>query len=769
MLKFLSKLDWNQILDCLTNFLCSEFSKDFCKEIVPFYSYEEAVKAQEKTEFVWNLLEKGERLELYPLKSLKTLFDKASKRGFFLPVELAEIKKWFIAIKKLIPYLENSPFSSFKNIYEDLKEIDLYLEKILDWEKAEIKDRADYNLFVIRKKLKETKEELLLKLERIKESLYKKGYLQENLFTQREGRYVLPVKAEYKNKVKGILHEVSQSGATVFIEPASIIPLSNEIESLKHIEQREIVKILREVSSEIFSQSAVFFVLEENYTDFELAFARASLGRVYRGKFPILKKEGTIRIKSGVHPLLLLKKQENTSKKVVYNDFIVEKGLLISGPNLGGKTVSLKTIGILTLMAQSGFLLPAEEAEIPVFSKIFVDLGDDQDIIEGESSFSSHLKTLKEILDRADENTLVLLDEPGKGTNPEEGVALVAAIINELLKRKTKVVVTTHSQFLKTLALKMKEINIATMEYDLETKEPTYRLVYNVWGESLAFELAKKLGFSEKILEEAIGYLKNKEYWEWYQIVEKERKRLKDLERELNQRLQKTEVEKRKIEEEKKKLKEFYHKKMEELMSFWSEEFRKVIEKIKEEKGGFKKARKRFEDFMERFLESSKPEEEIKEGDVVWVLPFNREGEVLKIKDKSVEVKMGNLKIEVPKGNLTKKDLKGKPVDLRYLKPESSFKPESYQNFHQKLEKKEVLKLIGLTVDEALSVLEKTLNKAFLEGIKKVYLVHGHGTGRLREGIREYLKDHPLVKSFEFADPREGGTGVTIVYLEEKN
>ncbi|PMP67646.1 MAG: hypothetical protein C0190_02905 [Thermodesulfobacterium geofontis] len=764
MIKSLNKLDWRKLLNILSNFLYSDFSKEICQNLKPFFSYEEATKAQEKTKFIWNLLEKGEKLELNSLKSLKSLIERASKRGFFLPVELSEIKKWFLTNKKLIPYLENSPFKELKNLYEELKEIDLYLDKILDWEKAEIKDRASYNLFVTRKKLKELKETLFAKLERIKENLFKKGYLQENLFTQKEGRYVLPVKTEYKNKVKGILHEVSQSGATVFIEPASIIPLSNEIENLKYIEQREIIKILREISQEIFFYSNSFLSLENIYADFEISFAKASFGKTYRGNFPFLKNEGLIKIYSGIHPLLILK--EKPSSKKVYNDFIIEKGLLISGPNLGGKTVSLKTIGILILMGQSGFPIPVKEAEFPVFSKIFVDLGDDQDIIEGESSFSSHLKNLKEILDKADKNTLVLLDEPGKGTNPEEGIALVAAVINELLRRNTKVVVTTHSQFLKTLGLKMKGLKLATMEYNLETKEPTYKLIYGVWGESLAFDLAEKMGFPVELLNEAMSYLKNKEYREWYKIIEWERKKLKELEEELSLKLKNLESKEKELEEERIKLKKFYERKMEELISTWNEEFKELLKNIEKERTSYKRAIQNFENFVNKLLKCNLfREKEIREGDRVLILPFKRMGEVLKVKDKLVEVKMGNLRIEVPKEKIVKdhseiEDYSFKPMEINL---------ESFQRFYERIEKREVLKLLGLNIEEALEEIEKTLNKAFLEGISKVYLIHGHGTGRLREGIRDYLKNHPLVKSFKFADPMEGGTGVTIVYLEEKN
>jgi len=248
--------------------------------------------------------------------------------------------------------------------------------------------------------------------------------------------------------------------------------------------------------------------------------------------------------------------------------------------------------------------------------------------------------------------------------------------------------------------------------------------------------------------------------------VEKERKKLKELEEEFNLKLKNLESKERELEEKKKELKNLYEKKIEELISIWNEEFKKIIEGIKKGSTGYRKAIQNFEDFVNKFLESSAREEEIKEGDKVFVLPFKKEGKVLKVKDKMVEVKLGNFKIEVPKGNIIKDYSEMKQPPFKYFKPKDL---EDFQKFYEKIEKKEILKLMGLTVEEALEEIEKTLNKAFLEGASKVYLIHGHGTGRLRESVREYLKNHPLVKNFKFADPMEGGTGVTIVYLEEKN
>jgi len=274
----------------------------------------------------------------------------------------------------------------------------------------------------------------------------------------------------------------------------------------------------------------------------------------------------------------------------------------------------------------------------------------------------------------------------------------------------------------------------------------------------------------DEILKEAINYLKNKEYWEWYRIIEEERKKLKNLEKELTLKLENLKYREKALEEEKERLKNIYHKKIEELLSFWNEEFKKIIEEIKQKKIGYKKAVHSFDNLASKvFKNLIKKEEEIKEGDKVFVLPLKKEGEVLKVKDKMLEIKLGGFKIEVPKENVTKDYLGIEYSPIQYFKLKQELNVENPSNFYERIRKKEILKLLGLTVEEALDKIEKTLNKAFLEGVQKIYLVHGHGTGKLRESIRKYLKDHPLVKNFEFADPLEGGTGVTIVYLEEKN
>lgn len=773
MYKNLSKLDWDKIKEILSGFVYSQSAKEKSLTLEPIFSYEKAINSQEKTKFLWNLIEKGVRFKIPSLQSLSNLFDKAKKRGFFLPKDLCQIKLWLSSIRKYSNFLKNSPFHNLINIWEKISYFEDNLKNILNCENGEIKDTASYELFLIRKKIKEQQELIREKLERIKESLNKKGYLQENLIMKRDGRYVLPVKVEYKNKINGILQSVSQSGATVFIEPASIIPLVNELEELQWREEKEVLKILKEISEELLEVSIYFYEFEKEFIEFEISLAKANFGRIYKGIFPKLKREGEIKFYSAVHPLLILKKQKDFSQKIVYNDFIIEKGLLITGPNLGGKTVSLKTIGLLTLMAQSGFLIPSSFAEVPVFSKIFIDLGEEQDILEGESSFSSHLKNLKKILEKADEKTLVLLDEPGKGTNPEEGSALVSAIVSELLNKNTKVILTTHSQILKSLALKLKDLKIATMEYNLEKMEPTYKLIYGICGGSFAFEVAKKLGFNPQILQKAEEFIERKEYQQLERILNKEREKLKNLQEEIKIKIQELIKKEKELEEKKKEFEKIYLEKLENQLNEWQKEFKDFLKKIEcGSSSRFKKVYREFNEFINKKLNSVKPisKEDIKEGDLVYVKPFAREGTVIKVKDDVVEVKLGTLKLTLSKKNIIKisqmRNLGSFPLlsktQLEYIK-NSIDKKENYEI--QKIE----VNLLGFRVEEALIEVERVINKAFLEGIKKIYIIHGHGTGKLRDTIRKYLNTHPLIKNFEIAPVYEGGNGVTIAYIQDKN
>ncbi len=765
MLRSLNKLDWEKLLYYLESFISSESAKHYLKNLTPCWDYYTSLLLQQKVFFLWKLLQKEKDLKLPSISSLENLFKKALKREFFLPVELAKIKEWLLVLKNLRNILVDSPFSNLVQVYQKLAFIENYLEEVIDCERLEIKDSASLKLSQIRKKIQETKDLLFSRLETLKNYFYQKGYLQENLITQRQERYVLPVKIEFKNKIKGILHEVSQSGATAFIEPVSVIPLGNALEELYWEEKRETHSILKKLSQKIFVFYEDFLKLENMWIDFEISLAKAKLGKLYQGIFPQLKEGGSLKIYSAFHPLLFLK----GSKPLVENDFFIENGLLITGSNLGGKTVSLKTIGILVLRAQSGFPIPAKSAEIPVFSKVFVDLGDDQDLLQGESSFSSHLKNLKEFLEEVDSQSLILLDEPGKGTNPEEGSALITAIIEKFLKIGAKVVLTTHSQYLKNLIVKnLPNVKISTMGYDFKTLRPSYKLIYGILGESLAFDLAEKLGIPLELIEKAKNYLKENPLWQWENFLREEKKLLQKKKKIYEEKLEEVRKKEKYLEEKEQKIEELYYCKLETQLKKWGEEFKNWLNSLKESffqdatsKKSLTKILNRWQELFSQIIGDSKfIEEEIKEGDWVYVFPFKKEGKVLKIKDKKLEIKIGNLKLELYKNEVRKIAV------LPKGSPPLSFELETFEKFQEKL-REEKLKIVikGLTVQEAINEIEKILNKAFLKGTKVIYFGHGTGTGRLKTAIREYLEKHPLVRFFEPAPLHEGGEGVTVVYL----
>ncbi len=758
MSKDYTYLDWEPLKQKLFPYLKTEKAKEDLKKLEPFFDLEKAELFKEKSYFVWQEIERGKKLELPGLPSIEEIFQKASKRGFFLVKEISNIALWIETAQSLKEILENSPFSEIKNYLPELEILLQKIKEIFDLERGEIRDRASYQLFLIRKKRRELEEELISKIERLKEFYWKKGYLQEDIYLQKEGRYVLPVKPEFKNRVRGALRGLSQSGATVFIEPLSIIELTNELEEILWREEREILRILKEISGEIFLIEGEIKRVEKIIADLDLTIAKVLIGRIYRGIFPEIVKEGELLLEEAFHPLLFFRSLEKQTPLPVKNNYHLKKALLITGPNLGGKTVTLKTIGISVIMALNGFLIPAKRAVIPFFSKILVDLGDEQDLWEGESSFSSHLKNLKRILEQSDKQTLVLLDEPGRGTNPEEGGALIWAIIERLLDKGAKVVLTTHSHLLKSLSSLRQEFQYAKVDFDRKNFVPTYRLIYGYLGDSHAFDLAKKIGLGEEILKRAKDFLQNKKFYDLEEKYAKEIETLEKLKKNLKEKFEELEKERQNLLKEKEELKN----KVNEEIRIWQkklqEEFQRFLDSLPKEVSR-KKTLEKFQKFMEKCTPSTF-QETFKEGDRVYVQSFNREGIILKLRDKKAEILSGNIKIEVP------------ITDLKFIKqtfyeiPKRKEILREGEGFHNS---KETLNLLGEDVESAINLLERKINDCFMKGKRVLLVIHGHGTGKLRSSVREYLKEHPLVEGMEEASPEEGGSGATKVFLARKS
>ncbi len=758
MIKDYLLLDWENLKKRLSSFIKTKSTEEKLSELEPSFDLERSQKLKSQSLFIWERMERREKIEIPFLVSLSNLFKKAKLRELFLPQEIYDLALWIKTALSLEKLVKDSPFASLLDLSKELSFLYERIKEVFDLERKEVKTSATYQLALIRRKRELLEGTLFERLDYLRERFYKLGYLQEDLYLQKEGRWVLPVRLEFKNKVKGAVRGFSQSGATIFIEPLGIITLANELEEVLWEEEREIKKILKELSSLIFFYEKTFRELEAEIVELDLAIAKVELGRLYRGVFP---EEGSTKIiiEEGYHPLLFFKRLKKGSPLPVKNNYYLEQGLLITGPNLGGKTVTLKTIGLMVFMAQSGFLLPAKRALLPYFKKVLVDLGDEQNLWEGESSFSSCLKNLKRIWESADSETLVLLDEPGRGTNPEEGSALVWAIIEKFWERGSKILITTHSHLLKILAKERANFSIATMEFDRKNYRPTYGLCYGYWGESHAFDLAKKVKFPDDLLNLAKGLLKEKEY---FNLQERYLQSIEDLEmmkRLWEEKIKLLEKEKETLEKEKKKLKEKYDRKFRELLENWQREFQEFLKGLPKEIS-YKKALKEFDSFLKKrefkpFLE----ERDFKEGEKVYIKRLSKEGRILNLKETSALVICGNIKIELPLWELEKRE--SKEGLSAYSKEKGRM---DFLNFS-----KEKLYLRGEDVESALYILEKKLNECFLKERRYLLVIHGQGTGRLRQAIREYLKGHPLIENFESASPSEGGSGATLVYLYPKN
>lgn len=752
-------LDWEQLKQKLFPYLKTEKGKKNLKNLEPIFDLREAKLFKEKSYFIWHQIERGEKLELPSLPSLEEILQRASKRGFFLVKEISSLALWIETAYSLKKILDNSLFSEIKNYLPELERLLQKIKDIFDLNHGEVRSKASYQLFLIRKKRRELEEELISKIERLKEFYWKKGYLQENIYLQKEGRYVLPVKPEFKNKVRGVFRGLSQSGSTVFIEPLSIIELTNELEEILWREEKEILRILKEVSGEILPLEEEIKRVEEIIADLDLTIAKVLIGRIYRGVFPEIVREGELLLEEAFHPLLFFRSIEKGTPLPVKNNYYLKKALLITGPNLGGKTVTLKTIGISVIMALNGFLIPAKRAVIPFFSEILMDLGDEQDLWEGESSFSSHLKNLKRILEQSSNQTLVLLDEPGRGTNPEEGAALIWAIIEKLLDKGAKVVLTTHSRLLKSFSSMRPEFQYAKVDFDKKNFVPTYKLVYGYFGDSHAFDLAHKIGLEEEILNRAKNFLQNKKFYELEEKYAKEIATLEKLKKELEEKLNELERERQSFLEEKEKFKNRINEEVRIWQKKWQEEFQKFLASLPKEVSR-KKTLEKFQKFMEKNTPSTL-QEDFKEGDKVYVRCFNREGIILKLRDKKAEILSGNIKFEVPITELKFTTQKPSFYEIS-RKREILGEGESFQN------SKETLNLLGEDVESAINLLERKINDCFMKGKSILLVIHGHGTGRLRFSVREYLKGHPLVEGIEEASPEEGGSGATKVFLVRK-
>ena len=642
-------------------------------------------------------------------------------------------------------------------------------------------DDASSNLKRIRKEILTCGSQLHQQLEKIVKRESDRGTLQDALITMRGGRYCIPVKAEYRSKFPGMIHDQSQTGSTVFIEPMEIVNLNNKIKELEVEEHLEIEAILAELSKMAASVQDEIHTDMTLLTELDFIFAKAKFAREIKASEPIVGTDGVIDLRRAVHPLL----ERNTAVPVdikLGEEYTV---LIITGPNTGGKTVSLKTLGLLTLMAQAGLHIPAEYgSRVSVFEDVFADIGDEQSIEQNLSTFSSHMSNIVYIIQHATEHCLCLFDEPGGGTDPVEGAALAVSILSELKARGARVMATTHYTELKTYALSEPGVENASCEFDVASLRPTYRLMIGIPGNSNAFAISRRLGLPEDIIEAARGRL-DEDSIRMDQILTdltETRSRMEKDQAELEHYRKEAEALRKRLSVQESKMSE----KKEEILAKAREEAREIIEdaketadaairdyqkwarnpaaadarRMEEQRAALRKKKDSLTDKTEKKQTSSgQKDSDFHIGDRVKVLSLDTEGHIIKLADSKglFTVEMGILTSRFPASDLL--ILAEEKVKLPKVRAAGE------GNMHKGSTFQPELNLLGKTVDEALMEIDKFLDDALLAHASTVRIVHGKGTGALRKGIHEHLRTLRYVKSYRLGEFGEGDAGVTVVSL----
>lgn len=611
--------------------------------------------------------------------------------------------------------------------------------------------------------------------------------LQDPVITMRDGRYCLPVKAEYKSSFQGMVHDQSATGSTLFIEPMAIIKLNNELRELEIREQKEIEMVLAALSMELVPYVETILINLKLLTKLDFIFARAALARHYNCSMPKFNKNGYIHIKDGRHPLL-------DPKKVVPINVYLGKDfdlLIVTGPNTGGKTVSLKTVGLFTLMGQSGLQIPAfDGSELAVFDEVFADIGDEQSIEQSLSTFSAHMTNIVRILEKADSHSLCLFDELGAGTDPTEGAALAIAVLSFLHNMKCRTMATTHYSELKVYALTTPGVENACCEFDVETLRPTYRLLIGIPGKSNAFAISQKLGLPDFIIQDAKSRLEEGDeafedllasLEESRVTIEKEREEIASYKSEISRLKSRLEQKEERFDERKDKLIRNANEEAQRILREAKETADQTIRQInklaqssgvgKELEAERTKLREKLDKVDKNLsLKNEKgpkktiSPKKLKIGDGVKVLTMNLNGTVSSLPNAKGDlyVQMGILRSLVNIKDLellNEPAISGPGMDLMKKNNTGSGKIKMSKSFSVSPE----VNLIGMTVDEAIPVLDKYLDDAYLAHLPKVRVVHGRGTGALKAGVHKHLKKLKYVKEFRLGDFGEGDTGVTIV------
>ena len=782
--KSLKTLEFDKIKNKVVKYAVTSGGKEMASKLAPYESAYEVREALKETKEAYDILVKKGNPPFEGLHDVTESLVRAEKGGTLSPGQLLYIGNMLRCTDRLKQYLKGEEEGESYPKLEDLSYILTPIKNLqLDIEKAivseeEVSDKASNTLFNLRKSIKENNSKIRDKVNSLVRS--NASYLQDAIYTMRGDRYVLPVKSEYKSQVPGLVHDSSATGATLYIEPMSLVNLNNEIRELKLKEQAEIERILFELTRKVKDNKDICKSNMNVIIKIDFIFAKAKFSSKINGIMPEVRENGSFDLILARHPLI-------DPEKVVPSDIYLGenfKALMITGPNTGGKTVTLKTVGLIHLMALSGLLITAKDgSSVSFYREVFADIGDEQSIEQNLSTFSSHMTNIVNIMANADNESLVLFDELGAGTDPTEGAALAIAIIDTLKERNTKVIATTHYSELKGYALKTKEVENASVEFDVKTLKPTYRLLIGIPGKSNAFEISKRIGLDSYIIDRA----KNN--------IESDNLKFEDLIRDLQEKSiiannNAREAEKLKTEAE--KIKTEYEEKMKKLdivrdkaYSEAREKAKSILEAAKEEADEILKAmralekmgiegggRKRLEEERKKLKDAleEKEKEQLKErenkGKTITKVKVGMEAYLPSLNQRVIIVSMPDNKGDVQaQAGIMKITVNIK--DLREVEGQS--KPKTKKKREVKLYLKSVesrLDLRGLDAEEAIYRTDKYLDEACMSNLGEVTIVHGKGTGVLRKAISNMLKKHPHVKSYRLGVYGEGGDGVTIVEIK---
>lgn len=796
MKKVLKILEFDKILDRLSGYTDSEPVKKRIYRLEPCSEKADAERAQkETTEAMSTLLKLGSPPVNLAVADMRGSAKRAEQGGTLTARELLDVSRLLYVARRMKSYLGET--SEDCAVLRELAERLLTAKALEDRINAaivseeEIADDASSELSAIRRRMKNLNGKIKDTLNGMIHSQHYKKFLQDPIVTMRSDRYVIPVRAEYKSEVPGIVHDTSATGLTMFIEPMSVVNSNNEIRDLRNKEQQEIERILAELSALTAENAHEIFVDFKGVAELDFIFAKGKLSLDMDAAEPILNDEGIINFKRARHPLI-------DKDKVVANDISLGGGidtLVVTGPNTGGKTVTLKTVGLLSIMAAAGLHIPAAEgSDAAVFSKIYADIGDEQSIEQSLSTFSSHMTNIVKILKGVDARTLTLFDELGAGTDPTEGAALAIAILEHLRARGAETVATTHYSELKLFALTTDGVQNASCEFDVATLQPTYKLLIGVPGKSNAFAISRRLGLRGDIIDRANAILSDEDIKFEDVITDLEQARAaarrdaeenERMKRELTDMRKKLEEDRIKLKENKSRILDEAHREAKILVMDAKTEANEIIrdlEKMRQQgiKSGAledktskarEKLRQREESIDEKMRRAAKPKQTVveppknlKPGELVKIVDLNQEATVIKPPDKSgnVRVEAGIIKMDVHVSNLRRVDTdkkKQKELADRYVKSTRAFESKT-KNVSTEIDVR------GQYPEEAWANTEKFLDDCYLAGISPVRIVHGKGTGVLKKHIREKLRRHKYVASFRPGRFGEGEDGVTVVELK---